>query len=156
MTEKFIPEVGQECEWSLNNKCFEPSIVLYKESLSILIQHSKYEGHRTLLKVDDRDLVFRPLQSAAEKYRGEQVERITQRISCIGLDEQNARELYDEGVRVLREGEFVARKLTERDYDNICQGDASVDRIIYEVERAMYVGGGLRNESTKCWKANNV
>lgn len=87
-----LPPVGTECEWSVNDKCYEACIILFYYSGCVVFDHPKHKGNVRLLKLDD--LKFRPIQSDRDKA----IEEMTEIFYSNGFKNGFAA-LYDAGFR---------------------------------------------------------
>lgn len=149
--EDWKPEVGQECEFNLVKWPKDRWAKTTPNYLGCDVTVLQTEfGEHPYMRCE---VTFRPIQSAADKYRGEQIERVTDALLNCGAEaviEEFSVDMYKQGVRVLREGEFVARKLSDEqriEVDNMVQhylaagcGFIGVtDIAIHAVERAMNV-----------------
>lgn len=143
MTEKFIPEVGQECElFDHLNEVWNRVLITAIGEEFCLVRWGRQAENRVSLSAK-----FRPIQPAAEKYRDEQLEKLLS-IKKDGLTIIHASvvdALIDAGVRVVdkTKGEIVARKLSDRESERIA-GEAGVkgwtySHVVEAVERAMNV-----------------
>lgn len=122
--EDFVPEVGQECEAHYLHR---NGVLKWGQCLVLFeFENGDYaiRAHNGELKYCDK---FRPVQTPADKYREEQIEKMCQsmpskpRADSISYEHKKiiASALYDKGCRILAPDEFVAKRLTDEQIEDV-------------------------------------
>lgn len=116
MTDKWMPEVGQECERRWLNSAWRKCLYIGKDRNGIDIVHDY--GKEFCVTVQENN-EFRPNQTEADKYREKQLFKIvdaSKGMPCIGkqtmLTFSIAEKLYDAGCRVLAHDERIVKPLS--------------------------------------------
>lgn len=121
LADKWVPEVGQECEAQIYPNGREPFEWCRAEVLKV--------NHNELNAVLVGDSLYwsanlRPIQTEADTYRDEQIEKLDSLIVKFNFPQPKtmAVRMHDLGrVRVLQPNQFVANELTERELNYITE-----------------------------------
>ena len=96
-----LPPVGTRCEWSANERCFEPCTILIYHAGCVVFYHTKYPANVRLLKLEG--ITFRPIKSDRQKAIEKALEYLPfgdatneYSIKCLGI-------IYDAGLLKLPE-----------------------------------------------------
>lgn len=122
MTDKWMPEVGQECEFFIDdlNRWMDAKVIGYDGPACVVaIDGFGYEGSSVAK-------YFRPITTEADKYRDKQIEKLASAISAndsnaeawkVYLDD--ASYLYKKGCRILAPDERIVKPLTDEQIDKL-------------------------------------
>lgn len=118
--DEWIPEAGQECDYSF--KMFED------ESMTIRVKFIGMDGQWAVIKIPNQNKKYssttltclRPIQSKADKERDKQMTEINRSLESCGVYRPELDVvLYDKGVRVLQPGEAIGRRLSGEEVVNL-------------------------------------
>lgn len=124
--DKWMPEVGQECE-HLFGKEWKRALVIGETSQGMtVVEHMSIPSGAISVVSDKKKL--RPIKTAADKYRDEQIKKLKKIVACNALGvisvegfaaEAIAVGLFENDCRILVDDERIVKPLTDEQIESM-------------------------------------
>lgn len=140
MTDKWMPEAGQECEYLIRGEEQWTKCIYIGESSCNFPVIEKSNGDIT----EACYAKFRPIQTEADKYREEQRAKLASIIEAKVYDDidECVEALYDAGCRILSDDERIVKPLSAEQINRLYRywtENQAVKWLINEVQRELGV-----------------